>query len=194
MNTSSKKNLQHFNNECCFFQVSKFTNYLLIILFFQSWSSFVHSCLLCSSLSPLWCSPCSHFLCCERRNMNSKEKLKHWISEHHFFSSEQVHQLPPHDYNLFDHGCFMFMVILCSSSSPLWCPLAPFFCCGRKSMSSKEKLQNYRGKNKAQLVALVVIFQVNKFIAHPFVIFFNHMVIFYSWSFCVVCYNNENEI
>jgi hypothetical protein len=99
--------------------VSKFTSCLLIILFFQSWSSFVHGCLLCSSLSPLWCSPYSPFLCCERRNMSSKEKLKCWISEHHFFSSEQVHHLPPHDYNLFDHGCLMFMVIVYSSSSPL---------------------------------------------------------------------------
>jgi hypothetical protein len=74
---------------------------------------------LCSSLSPLWCSPCSPFSCCENRNMSSKEKLKCWISEHHLYSNEQVHQLPPHDYNLCDDGCLMFMVILCSSSSPL---------------------------------------------------------------------------
>ncbi len=143
------------------------------------------------------CHPCgvplAPLFCVERRNMSSKEKLKHCISEHHFFSSEQVHQLPLHDYNIFD-GCLMFMVILCSSSSSLWCPFAPFFCCGRKRITSKEKLQNCISKNKAQLVALVVIFQMNKFIAHPFVIFFNHMVIFYSWSFCVVCYKDENEI
>jgi hypothetical protein len=62
-----------------------------------------------------------------------------------------------------------------------------FFCCGRKSINFKEKLQNCKNKNKAQLVALVVIFQVNKFIARPF-------VIFYSWLFCVVYYNDENGI
>lgn len=76
------------------------------------------------------CHPCGPPLAppfCVPKKMSSKEKLKCWINEHHLFSSEQVHQLPPHDYNLCDHGCLMFMVILCSSSSPLWCPLALFF-------------------------------------------------------------------
>lgn len=107
-NMSSKKNLQHFNNECFFFsseqfhQLSFHHSFFSILVIFCSWLFFVFK------LVTLVVLPCSPFLCCERKNMSSKEKLKCWISEHHLFSSEQVHQLPPHDYNLCD------MVILCS--------------------------------------------------------------------------------
>ncbi len=111
-------------NVVFFFQVSKFTFCFLIILFFQSWSSFVHGCLLCSSLSPFCCSP---FLCCERRDMRSKEKLKCWISEHHFFSSEQVHQLPPHDYSLFIMVVLYSWLFCVHVHHPYDVPFLPFF-------------------------------------------------------------------
>jgi hypothetical protein len=85
-----------------FHQLSFHHSFFSILVIFCSWLFFVFK------LVTFVVLPCSPFLCCERRNMSSKEKLKCWICEHHFFSSEQVHQLPPHDYNLCD------MVILCS--------------------------------------------------------------------------------